>query len=676
MTGPGLLETCRTEVSWTEANQALLAAEFARLRSLLTGDTSSSSDFALERAKAAPGPSHSAIDQLVEIFGLTLFERDLLLLCAGTEMDSLLASECARVQGQSGPPSVTFGLGMAVLSEPHWSALTPARPLRRFNLLLMDGARGLSSASLRIDERVLHFIAGTNLLDPALDGLVQSASQPVHLAEAHQRVAELATSLLSSEVIEPATINLCGNDPDGQQDVAWTIANALDRSLLVVRIEDLPVPGAELDSLLPLLEREMLLLPALVMLQCSAHGLTPPARRLAERLSEPLILASADAVRIERTLTRFDVDKPEPAEQQRLWDAALGAPNNQVDEPGWPHLSSSDETPARNLAPASTEGQERRDAIRRVSEQFRLSTQSIFATSMLVQAEGVAFKPEKLWEACRSVSRPRLEHLAQRITPAAVWEDLVLPQAQTRTLRQMASQVRHRMRVYEDWGFSSRGRRGLGVSALLAGESGTGKTLAAEVLAAELQLDLYRIDLSSVVSKYIGESEKNLRQVFDAAEDGGVMLLFDEADALFGKRAEVKDSHDRYSNIEVSYLLQRMEAYSGLAVLTTNLKTSLDRAFQRRLRFVINFPFPDAAQREAIWRHIFPGQTPTESLDYARLAQLNVAGGNIRNVALTAAFLAAESGSAVRMTHLLEAAQIEAQKIERPLSPAETRGWV
>ncbi len=167
------------------------------------------------------------------------------------------------------------------------------------------------------------------------------------------------------------------------------------------------------------------------------------------------------------------------------------------------------------------------------------------------------------------------------------------------------------MKVYETWGFSTKGRRGLGVSALFTGESGTGKTLAAEVLAHELALDLYRIDLSAVVSKYIGETEKNLKQVFDAAEEGGVLLLFDEADALFGKRGEIKDSRDRYANVEVGYLLQRMEAYQGLAILTTNLKSSMDRAFQRRLRVTISFPFPDLVQREAIWRQVFPAATPT-----------------------------------------------------------------
>jgi SpoVK/Ycf46/Vps4 family AAA+-type ATPase len=199
--------------------------------------------------------------------------------------------------------------------------------------------------------------------------------------------------------------------------------------------------------------------------------------------------------------------------------------------------------------------------------------------------------------------------------------------------------------------------------------------MAAEVLANELRLDLYRIDLSSVVSKYIGETEKNLRRVFDAAEEGGAILLFDEADALFGKRSEVKDSHDRYANIEVSYLLQRMEAYRGLAILTSNLKDALDTAFLRRIRFVVQFPFPDAAQRAEIWRRIFPPRTPTQSLDVGKLSRLNVAGGNIRNIALNAAFLAADAGEPVTMRHLLRAVRDEYAKLERPLTGAEIGGW-
>ena len=208
--------------------------------------------------------------------------------------------------------------------------------------------------------------------------------------------------------------------------------------------------------------------------------------------------------------------------------------------------------------------------------------------------------------------------------------------------------------------------------------------MAAEILANELRLDLFRIDLSAVVSKYIGETEKNLRRVFDAAEEGGAILLFDEADALFGKRSEVKDSHDRYANIEISYLLQRMEAYRGLAILTTNMKEALDPAFLRRLRFVVQFPFPDQAQRAEIWRRIFPAKTPTDWLDLTRLSRLSISGGNIRNIALNAAFAAADADEPVRMTHLLRAARIGVRETRKAadrsgngrleMKPARDRG--
>jgi SpoVK/Ycf46/Vps4 family AAA+-type ATPase len=210
---------------------------------------------------------------------------------------------------------------------------------------------------------------------------------------------------------------------------------------------------------------------------------------------------------------------------------------------------------------------------------------------------------------------------------------------------------------------------------LFAGSSGTGKTMAAEVIASELKLDLYQIDLAGVVSKYIGETEKNLRRIFDAAEGSGAVLLFDEADALFGKRSEVRDSHDRYANLEVSYLLQRMESYRGLAILTTNMKQALDPAFLRRIRFIVQFPFPGLSERRRIWEGVFPGQAPVANLDHARLAQMNVAGGLIRNIATQAAFLAADEGTAIEMNHILRAARVEYAKLERPLTAAETGGW-
>jgi SpoVK/Ycf46/Vps4 family AAA+-type ATPase len=312
------------------------------------------------------------------------------------------------------------------------------------------------------------------------------------------------------------------------------------------------------------------------------------------------------------------------------------------------------------------------------SETIRKVGAEVFANGITQEGNGDA-DPEKLekklWRACCKYTRPQIDELAQRIGPMANWDEIVLPDVQKNMLREIAAQVRQRNKVYSEWGFAKKNLRGLGISALFTGESGTGKTMASEVLANELQLDLYRIDLSKVVNKYIGETEKNLKRIFDAAEDGGAILLFDEADALFGKRSEVKDSHDRYSNIEVSYLLQRMETYRGLAILTTNMKGALDKAFLRRIRFVVQFPFPDITQRAEIWSKVFPTDTPRIDLNIDHLARLNVAGGNIRNIALNAAFIAADEGNPVLMSHIFRAAKTEYDKLEKPLTNIEVKVW-
>jgi SpoVK/Ycf46/Vps4 family AAA+-type ATPase len=349
----------------------------------------------------------------------------------------------------------------------------------------------------------------------------------------------------------------------------------------------------------------------------------------------------------QRSVFSFEVAPLTAVEQRQLWRQHLETSENGAIEPVIETLVSH-----FNLSP--------------------LSIQTICAQS---HSSGTDSLPKRLWNACLSHSRPQIEELAQPIRTQASWDNLVLPEKEAQTLRTIIAQVRQRAKVYEEWGFAKTGERGLGISALFSGASGTGKTLAAEVLAHELQLDLYRVDLSSVVSKYIGETEKNLRRIFDAAEIGGAILLFDEADALFGKRSEVKDSHDRYANMEVAYLLQRIESYRGLAILTTNLKNSLDQAFLRRLRFVVQFPFPDAAQRAEIWQRVFPKSAPTDGLSFQKLAKLNIPGGNIRNIALNAAFLAAEANSPVQMVHILQSAQSEYIKLERPLTEAETKAW-
>jgi SpoVK/Ycf46/Vps4 family AAA+-type ATPase len=274
---------------------------------------------------------------------------------------------------------------------------------------------------------------------------------------------------------------------------------------------------------------------------------------------------------------------------------------------------------------------------------------------------------------CKARTRQRLDILAQRLEPKAGWDDIVLGEEPARLLRAIAAQVRHRNTVYEQWGFARTMNRGFGISALFAGESGTGKTMAAEVIANDLRLGLYRIDLSAVVSKYIGETEKNLRRLFDAAEHGGAILFFDEADALFGKRSEVKDSHDRYANIEINYLLQRMEAFGGLAILATNMKSLLDPAFMRRLRFVVNFTFPGAAERRLMWQKAFPLEAPTGELDFDRLARLNLTGGNIHSIALNAAFLAAQAQTQVTMPVVLAATRMEFRKLDKMINESDFR---
>lgn len=627
----------QSSVSWEEANQGYLVAEFARLRAQLAKSKAPLS--AKSRGRIEPPP---AIDAITDLFGLSPFEREILLLCAGVEMDSALAAQCAEMQGNPQRTAPTFGLALASLAQPHWSALLPSGPLRRFRLIDVDAAHGLTPAPLRIDERILHALAGINRLDGRLASILTLAQPATSIAEEHNTLAENLASFLAEPSSEPHLLHLCGDDLHGQQDTAARAVLASGHQLFILRAEDIPSDAADLEQLLLLWTRESALLKATLLVQAGSADLSPTARRFVERVPGHALLSSRQPIQLNRAMLSYEVNKPQPSEQKRLWQQALGRA-------------------AKNL----------NGFLDDLAGQFRLSARTIRATGSL----SLARNKNELWSACRALSRPRLEDLAQRIVPAADWNDLILPEPQMLTLHQIAAQVRSRMKVYETWGFSDKGRRGLGVTALFAGESGTGKTLAAEVVARELALDLYRIDLSSVVSKYIGETEKNLHQIFDAAEEGGVLLLFDEADALFGKRSDVKDSHDRYANLEVSYLLQRMEAYQGLAVLTTNLKSSLDRAFQRRMRFIIHFPFPDVAEREAIWRRAFPTQAPTRDLDPVALAQLKLPGGSIRNIALNAAFLAAEDNHPIEMAHILQAAKLESQKLDRPISEAEIRGW-
>jgi AAA+ superfamily predicted ATPase len=470
------------------------------------------------------------------------------------------------------------------------------------------------------------------------------------MAETHRAVSVDVRHAMEMATADNAPLVwLSGDDALGQADVAANIATTFGLGLHILQAQDVPTGHAEIEALATLWEREAMLLGSALLVAGGTDPLPAAAVRIAEQLRGLVFVSASQPQPLERPTLRFAVNKPDQVEQKHLWQQALGD--------GAIRLNG---------------------ALDGIAGQFKLSARTIQAEGAhLAPTLAASDRPDRvMWSACRTIGRSKLDELAQRIESVADWDDLVLPEAQKATLRQIGAHLRNRLKVHLEWGFAGKGARGLGISALFAGESGTGKTMAAEVLAREMQLDLYRIDLSAVVSKYIGETEKNLRRVFDAAEDGGAILLFDEADALFGKRSEVKDSHDRYANIEVSYLLQRMESYRGLAILTTNLKPALDFAFQRRLRFVVHFPFPDQALREAIWRNAFPARTPLAAIDNSKLARLNITGGSIRNMALNAAFRAAELEEPVSMAHLLHAAHHEAAKRERPLSDSETRGWV
>lgn len=274
-----------------------------------------------------------------------------------------------------------------------------------------------------------------------------------------------------------------------------------------------------------------------------------------------------------------------------------------------------------------------------------------------------------LFAAARAQSGHHLTELAHKIEPKYSLNDIILPEEQKIQLREICNQAKYRSTVLEEWGFDCHLSLGKGLNVLFSGLPGTGKTMAAEAIARELQLDLYRIDLSQIVSKYIGETEKNLDRIFTAAASANAILLFDEADALFGKRSEVKDAHDRYANIEVGYLLQKMEEYEGIAILTTNLGNNIDDAFVRRLRFIIGFPFPKEPERHQIWQKIFPDKTPrSPDLDLEFMARcFEIAGGNIRNIALAAAFRAAAEASEITMPHLIQATRREYQNMGKLL---------
>ncbi len=571
------------------------------------------------------------------------------------ELDTRIAGLCQRAQGERNLPYPTFALALTLFDDPSWDVLSAERPLRYWRLIEIarSGAEPLTTSPLRADERVVNYIKGLNQIDerlaPQLE-VMDTLHLDTPLPPSQQAGVDAAAGYLKKAAMKGRlpVLHLVGSDAASKRLVARHAADRLGLRLYRVAADLIPTQAVELDSFLRLWQRESVLMP--VAIYVDAHDLDVASgaegqslRRFLDRLDGVSFLDAQEMRAAVRETITIEVAKPAAEEQRLAWEQTLG--------PGAARIAA------------------------RMAAQFNLSLESIQQIGRLVSAGNGGSAPveEQVWRECVRVSRPRLDLLAQRLEPKATWRDIVLPAEELDLLRRMVYQVDERQTVYEQWAFAHRMSRGLGIAALFAGESGTGKTMAAEVMANELQLNLYRIDLSAVVSKYIGETEKNLRRVFDAAEEGGAILFFDEADALFGKRSEVRDSHDRYANIEINYLLQRMEGFRGLAILATNMKSALDVAFVRRLRFIIDFPFPSAAQRKSIWERIFPPEVPLDPLDHDRLAGLNLTGGSIQNVALNAAFRAAALRKRVSMELVLEEARAEFRKLDRPINPADFR---
>ena len=574
---------------------------------------------------------------LGQLFGLSAFEQQVLFLCAALELDTQIPALCAAAQDHPQRAYPTFALALALFDDPLWEALSPERPLRYWQLIEISQQAGqpLISAPLKADERVVNAIRGLNHLDDRLQAYLISLVDPQQdqLPASQQALQHKIVRYLTAHLEGVPLIQLTGSDAGSKQLLAQRAAAELGLNLYRLAAGLLPTSAADLDQLLRLWLRETILQPVGLYLDVPdslPEGTDEIIARFTARTQGVVFLAVRETQPdLGRLAVAVEVCKPTPVEQLQAWQQFNG----------------------HSAAPEQLAGQ------------FDLNLPAIRRVAELSQANG-----HDLWQTCLTFTRPRLDTLAQAIDAKATWNDLILPEPEMALLRQLPAQVRGRSQVYDQWGFRQRMNRGLGITVLFAGESGTGKTMAAEVLANDLRLNLYRIDLSQVVSKYIGETEKNLRQLFDAAEDGGAILFFDEADALFGKRSEVKDSHDRYANIEINYLLQRMEAYRGLAILATNMKSALDAAFMRRLRFVVNFPFPNREERERLWRQVFPPQTPLASLDYERLSRLTITGGSIHNIAINAAFLAAQAGQPVSMDFILQAARAELVKMGRPVN--------
>jgi SpoVK/Ycf46/Vps4 family AAA+-type ATPase len=641
---------------------------------------------ALVAEAAAQGVS-LALERLARLFRLSGFDVDALLVCLAPELSVRYGKLYAYLQNDVTRKAPTADLVLNLfcrsLSEKldARTRLTGDAPLIRNQLIRYvgeghDDASSMLTRALLVDERILSYLLEVDATDARLAPFVRVLKPsadlselllPAEMIEGLARIFRAAHAATAEGGGGAFSFILSGSAGAGKEFAAEALCRDAGCELLVADVHAMAADGAGFARMLARLFREARLRRAVVYLDGAETQLGEGEREASARRTLLAALEEFEGVAVVGSREPWHPSEGAPA--GRFFHVSLPAPDYDARLQLWQRFlaregdAASDEIEVEALADKFVFTADRiRDAIAEARQRGLLR-------------EGAAFSitTADLYHSCRAQSSKKLLSLARKITPLYTWADIILPPDQLEHLREVCAHVKHRQRVFAEWGFGGKISLGKGLSALFVGPSGTGKTMAAEVIGGELGLDLFKIDLSSLVSKYIGETEKNLSRVFEEAEQSNAILFFDEADSVFGKRSEVKDSHDRYANIEINYLLQRMEEYEGVVILASNYQRNIDEAFTRRIRFIVEFPFPDDDYRRLIWGKVFPEHTPLgEDIDFEFLAhKLKLSGGNIRNIALGAAFLAAGNGGRVQMGHVVSAAKREFQKMGRLLVRAD-----
>jgi hypothetical protein len=640
------------------------------------------------------------LGRMAALYGLSPWDVDALLVALAPELDLRYERLYAYLQDDVTRRRPTVSLVLDLLCTDAADRLrrrvhlAPHGPLVRAGLLHVVPDPNqlrppLLAHCLKVDEQAVAYLLGEPGPDARLSAFCTLLDPPpAERAPVLDPAVRAALHGLAGArpAAEPLFLYLRGPDRDGAAAAAAVCASAAAAPLLRADLGAAPPVDADLAALVPVLFREARLRGAVLhvagMDGVWGEGRTAALAAFYAALArhDGIVLLAGEAAWNGAGYAgpaphQLSLEVPPFERRRACWTGALNGSGGALDDGELDALADRFRLLPGQVDRAVAEARNR--ARWRAAAEAMESAGSGQSADEGGSADARTPRAADLFAAARAASGETLAQLARKVEPVYGWDDLVLPPDSLAQLRELWQRVAHRHTVLGGWGFGRKLAHGKGVTALFSGPSGTGKTMAAQVLAGALELDLYRIDLSSVVSKYIGETEKNLSRVFADAEAGNSILFFDEADALFGKRSEVKDAHDRYANIEIGYLLQRMEEHEGVTILATNLRKNMDEAFVRRLAFSISFPFPDDADRLRIWEQVWPGDTPrAESLDLAFMARrFRLTGGNIKNVALAAAFLAADEGAAVGMEHVVRATRREFQKMGKVCVEADFGPW-